>query len=1596
MPSHYITAAHHRTRAHVPVLIAGWNDEQHSHLLAGEGEYSCGSAADSDVRVTLTGVADNHCLFRLSRGSLYVRKADGRIWVNDLPVTTERRLLTGDVLAVGPAIFYVDGLSRRELAEADSRDLTNTLDDTIWDVHNKSQPDSVPQTSSVSARDEAAARDAAHRRLEAHVRKIEEQLQRRAATHPHLDPRDSSTVESPSTPEHTDRLEALTAELTSRDQRIANLLIEAEALQQQLADRGEAASTSEAENAEQLQALYQDLERRESELRVAAAEFEQHVTARRLSWEGKERALEQRDAALLTQQSLQDERAADLQRREAELEERALLVEDALTDHTHAGAANVQELEQLAREQEKLCGLRDQLNQQSELLQQEQDEATARKTALLQLQAEIEERTERLAEAEAAAEQRSVENDTRTAELQERLRLIKVFRAENAELIAEFPHITETVAESRVLRERIEELRSQLQVCHSTIEEQQTSVTELTARCDQLSSENELLQATVQQRDDAQRTLQADLDAAVVDANSLRSAVATLQETLESAAAEIEELTSLREQNAKLRSDVAELQQLLEDDCGRADVLNAEIANLQSDLEQATNALEAAQTEIADWEARYSSDVADRDRQVEESANRCRELEDSLQQTLAELKLLESAAAANAGSESAAHNTRHAEVPSEDDSAELLHQLELLQRQRVELETELTDTRDKLATLHQDAEIAKSRHLAEVNTLEQQLTELSVSRDTLASQCGNMQADADRLVAELQASQERCTQVQKQLDAVAEQGTSGDDEQLAILESELQQLSQQLAQKSFELTTAAKASAESEQTLRAELQARDERYAEAAASAALLQEQNTDLQSRLNSAADELNTLRVRLEEREQHETTAANDADAEAELLLHQLEELRAELADASSGTTQARQQFDEELIEKGRRIDELTELLNEAEELAESRGKLASEAADALVRLEAEAERALQAEEQLAQLQQELQNSIEERTQLMTQVGLLQSQCEQMVAQLESSAAVNEDSSAEELAQLRQQIDERDVLIRDMKAQILRATVESEGTESTEAIADELTRLSRELDQRAMVLDTRDEDLQERFRAVERTEEELETQRRQLQEARQQLEIARADIQVAISTSQRDGADGPQTDQQADSVDGDSGSESEVHSAEAELFEADTEDAPDVISSVVETAQPPSPPPADSQHAEVPDDEEVAGLKSELANLFGLKLSTSATQKVDSEALAAESFKAESVDLSEPIGATGIDNTMQGIALSFEKDIAELACPSHSDVQTGSDSSDAAVHSYMEDLLERTRQKAGGHLPVELDVKTSPNEGDTRVNSAANANETDARPEKTTKSSAHTPVSFIEQYMSGAFGNLGLDDEAAPSPRSTPELATRPETTFESSYDGDRLRGEKRTPKRIDRDKLREDMDSFRSLTARSVERALADHAIRQQRRSSDTRMVITTLIAVISVSSLVAGLLGIVTPIVTWVAFAAAAAMGVDLVRSRLLNKRRLRKTMELLTIDERNRQADAATGADADIAEMPGDHAADTLQTCTENEGTRSLPAADMADPANGFIRASDDDIQQIAEDLGVPNVADGTASSTEQPTLQLNPTDLPDAEASGSA
>jgi hypothetical protein len=243
--------------------------------------------------------------------------------------------------------------------------------------------------------------------------------------------------------------------------------------------------------------------------------------------------------------------------------------------------------------------------------------------------------------------------------------------------------------------------------------------------------------------------------------------------------------------------------------------------------------------------------------------------------------------------------------------------------------------------------------------------------------------------------------------------------------------------------------------------------------------------------------------------------------------------------------------------------------------------------------------------------------------------------------------------------------------------------------------------------------------------------------------------------------------------------------------------------------------------------------------------------------------------IDLSEPTGEA------QTIAFRFGEDatsfIQSLSADSAANVAADTpreENSDDFVRDYMEQLLSRSRKSAGNALPEELKPAESPARG------------SGVKPDQQSPPKVR---SFIDQYMSGDFGDLTGDGSISAPQASVSEAAP---AIVESQIDGPLVPRAK-----IDLRKMRENMDSFRTLSTQSVEHALVNHALRKERLNINGRIMFVLALLGVSLFLTFASARGIINyPLLIWVTFISTAGVALELGRTLYGMKARCKEAVK----------------------------------------------------------------------------------------------------------
>ncbi len=613
----------------------------------------------------------------------------------------------------------------------------------------------------------------------------------------------------------------------------------------------------------------------------------------------------------------------------------------------------------------------------------------------------------------------------------------------------------------------------------------------------------------------------------------------------------------------------------------------------------------------------------------------------------------------------------------------------------------------------------------------------------------------------------------------------------------------------------------------------------------------------------------------------------AEREVLVaRQLEELRSRFAvlDLRTGELKQREsEIDSRAADVHRRVQKL-----KADQLANLESATTkSNVIEADIASDPHALR-----QQMAELQETLSAAendrctlTSERDSLISAVRELQKALMDAREDVEEANRVKKDSVAvaQRLDSALRDLEDREQSLVSLKSQLLLLTEELEKTRSDVAVSasqlDELktrladqalsgnlssststgifhdnesfAQLSRELDERAALLDHREEALRERNRKIEQAEEEVDSQRRQLLEARQQLELARAEIQMAMRRQSESPAS--------------AGTLVSARVAESDAAES-SRPAPSIERYDHQQVE------SDSDGATSAFGTPATDLRSELAGLFGLR--KPAAEKACPPPLPPSEF----MDLSEPTGENKAVAFRFGSTNNPLTDTSSLTGSSAEvdSVPEREENSDDFVRDYMEQLLSRNRKSAGAVLPGEL--KPAQQQTDVQAASAK------ATSDKPAANSTPKVRSFIDQYMAGNMGDL-FNGEALTMTDSSSS------STIDIDPEFDLRPAQPR--QKMDLLKLKENMDSFRTLSTQSVEKALASHAIKQERVGFSGRTIFAVLLLSLTVILGVANGYGAIdSPMLTWVTLTSAIAILSELHRRYTVIKIHTRSPLDLL--------------------------------------------------------------------------------------------------------
>lgn len=938
-----------------------------------------------------------------------------------------------------------------------------------------------------------------------------------------------------------------------------------------------------------------------------------------------------------------------------------------------------------------------------------------------------------------------------------------------------------------------------------------------------------------------------------------QSAIEDIEDRKANVNAEAE--AELREQRAALKSQEIELrkeQELVSEQLRRMEESRESIAEQLVSLEAARREVKAERAELAEERTRLEAETQAREQADSEQEEAFREQRQKLDEFAAQLESDRDALRQqeeSLRSEQQRLESRHDDVAE----AEKRLQLEAVERDSSDETSESSDAASEAMRLleeqKQNLAQQESAIQQQLDALQRREDELELLRNDVESQRALLADEQIALEFERQEAStafEEARQLQQELrDAqsdieVDDSGSGFEDQQEELLkrEQELNSRTQELANRLADLK-AWKRSLESQQQADSNPAATEPPVVERPKSvianqlSSLLmpggmipeseplqddktteqlqavQAENQNLQSERSELLDRVADLESQLKAAEQESNSlssliAHGDGAVTGKALTEQ--NLLAELQALKSELTDSQDQAEADSANPGEQAvvqSQVTEL--------EARNQAIEEAhAEEVQKYEATIE---QLNGQLEQVQEQFED-LERRAMQAVAAATAGASSENKD---ESSEAVAEDLQASEseengddsdtiatlkqmVEQLSEKLEQRNNTIDNLQAQLNGGVPVDSAASMT---PQELKVLSDELDNRTVLLDEREAALRERERLLEQSEQELQSQRVALQEARQQLERARAEIHSA-----REPAPSESMLLSRDLID-----------SVTELAEAGA------TNNTVNVGEPPV----------EPVEEEAApqksSVRSEIAELFGLggksKDAATPAEEKKGPSTAAELMEAVDDYSQESAAAVSLSfETAQDILMKPDSMLNNDQEFSTESKEENKDEAEDVVASYMEQLLSRSRAKADGEAPAEL-------KADSPIKKKV-----DIEKEKAAEKAKSQPGSFIEKYMSGQYSAGETTEEVA-----EPETTVAPEDQELKDQTAELRRS------KIDKDALRNDLQSFRELSTKSAANALASHARRQQKGGIATRTTILTTLGLICVFVLAAAIIGVI---------------------------------------------------------------------------------------------------------------------------------------------
>ena len=269
--------------------------------------------------------------------------------------------------------------------------------------------------------------------------------------------------------------------------------------------------------------------------------------------------------------------------------------------------------------------------------------------------------------------------------------------------------------------------------------------------------------------------------------------------------------------------------------------------------------------------------------------------------------------------------------------------------------------------------------------------------------------------------------------------------------------------------------------------------------------------------------------------------------------------------------------------------------------------------------------------------------------------------------------------------------------------------------------------------------------------------------------------------------------------------------------------------------------------------------------------------------------------------------------------------------------DDGDDFVARYMEDLLARNKEHAGTSLPEELSNPLVSEQSATV-------------PQK----QPWQPRSFLDTYISGEYNPDTYSATAVTEPY-TPMPAelelTQPER------------------QKINLNELRDNMDSFRQLSTRSVENALATHAQKQERGGLTVRKLVLICLILGSIVTAAAVVLNLIPFFVLYIAGGMTFMSMIELGFKFLSIRRRVKNMAEIITPEDTVGQT--PTTPQTVVSDMPPKLIEAATPDTPEADPAEKFDAARSADATDDTLEAHADPDELIA--MQSPEIDDHVSS-----------------------